>query len=105
MDKIPDKIATRIKIFLDETEKKNIKINSAYLFGSYAHGNPHKWSDIDLAIISDDFSGDYLDDSDIIRDIKIKAGWDFSPQPFKKQEFENSLFARDEIIKKGIKIR
>jgi len=26
------------------------------LYGSYAHGNPHQWSDIDLAVISRDFA-------------------------------------------------
>jgi uncharacterized protein len=32
------------------------------LFGSYARNAAHKWSDIDLALVSDDFTGMRLDD-------------------------------------------
>jgi len=32
--------------------KGSIEIECAYLFGSYARGNPHKYSDIDLAFFS-----------------------------------------------------
>ena len=30
------------------------------LFGSYANGNPHEYSDIDIAIIFNGFNGDWL---------------------------------------------
>ena len=37
------------------------------LFGSYAHGNPHEGSDIDLVVVSDDFAGkDYWQRIDIL---------------------------------------
>ena len=32
--------------------KDYIAVDTAYLFGSYANGHPHKYSDIDLAIFS-----------------------------------------------------
>lgn len=32
--------------------KEYIEVDTAYLFGSYANGHPHKYSDIDLAIFS-----------------------------------------------------
>jgi predicted nucleotidyltransferase len=35
--------------------RKVFKIDSVYLFGSYALGSPHKDSDIDIAIVSEDF--------------------------------------------------
>jgi len=31
-------------------------LDRVYLFGSYAKNTPHKWSDIDLAIVSKDFA-------------------------------------------------
>ena len=34
--------------------KKNLRISSAYLFGSYATGTATDWSDIDLAVFSPD---------------------------------------------------
>jgi predicted nucleotidyltransferase len=36
---------------------REIPVKDVILFGSYAHGNPKEHSDIDLAIISDWFSG------------------------------------------------
>lgn len=35
--------------------KKEIDIEKVILFGSFAEGKQREWSDIDLAIISDDF--------------------------------------------------
>lgn len=43
-----------INSFLKEAEKE-IHINQVILYGSYAKLNKKKWSDIDLAIISEDF--------------------------------------------------
>lgn len=35
--------------------KRDIDIEKVILFGSYAEGKQREWSDIDLAVISDDF--------------------------------------------------
>ena len=37
--------------------KQEIPIKGVILFGSYAHGKPKEYSDIDLAVISDWFEG------------------------------------------------
>lgn len=42
--------------FKDALEKKGIKIERIVLFGSYAAGKQREGSDIDLVVISDDFS-------------------------------------------------
>jgi uncharacterized protein len=34
---------------------KFFSIRKAILFGSFAYGKPHKYSDIDIALVSDDF--------------------------------------------------
>ena len=46
-----------VKKLLDELKAANIRIEKAFLFGSHARGNPGKWSDIDVALVSPDFSG------------------------------------------------
>jgi predicted nucleotidyltransferase len=43
-----DKIAKKTLRLL----KHYIKIDAAYLFGSYVNGQPHEYSDIDLAVFS-----------------------------------------------------
>lgn len=34
-----------------------LKVQKVILFGSYAHGWPHMWSDFDLVVLSDGFRG------------------------------------------------
>ncbi len=43
--------------------KKDLRLEAVYLFGSSAKGRTHQWSDIDLAVISPDFSGDSFEDN------------------------------------------
>lgn len=49
---IPAKIRPFIWGYIYTLEKQGIPIQKAYLFGSWAKGKQHKWSDVDLAIIS-----------------------------------------------------
>ena len=61
MDKRED-IIDKVKRFKDIVLNSNIpmKINHVYLFGSYANGNPHEHSDIDVAFVIERFKGDFL---------------------------------------------
>lgn len=47
--------------FVDDVRKAGIRLQGAYLFGSYATGRAHRDSDIDIALISPDFTG-WVDD-------------------------------------------
>lgn len=35
--------------------RRVVPLRQVILFGSYAHGTPHQWSDVDVALISDEF--------------------------------------------------
>lgn len=70
------------------------------LFGSYAKGNAEKWSDIDVAIISPDFSGIPFYDREKLIPFMLRIDTRFEFHPFKPEDFtEDNDFAR-EIIKK-----
>lgn len=43
--------------FVRAVQQSGIDLDVAYLFGSYAHGTPHEWSDIDVALVSKDLTG------------------------------------------------
>ena len=73
MVKIPDKIKTIIDRYISLLRDNNIFIKDAYLFGSYAKGNNHEWSDIDIAIISDSFDGIRIKDKDKIRKLTLSV--------------------------------
>ncbi len=54
MDK---KITKTLKGFKSALEAEGIKVNRIILFGSYAKRRPRRESDIDVAIISENFKG------------------------------------------------
>jgi len=62
MDKTED-IISIAKRYLELVKSHNfpMRIEKAYLFGSFAKGNPHKDSDIDIAFVVNDWVGGYED--------------------------------------------
>jgi predicted nucleotidyltransferase len=92
-----------LKHFLEEVQQK-YQIASAYLYGSFARGTSNKWSDIDVAIISPDFSDDLLEER--LKLLKLAASIDdrIEPKPFKKELFDPNDPLVDEIQKNGIQV-
>lgn len=45
-------IIKSIRNYLRVVEQKGIPVKYGVLFGSYAKGQPHEWSDIDLLVVS-----------------------------------------------------
>ena len=84
--------------------KENIKVKNVYLFGSYADNRANEYSDIDVAVISDKFRGDPVDD--MVYLMRFCDGIDLriEPHPFTTKDFKKSNPFVNEIIKKGIKI-
>ncbi|MDR2496951.1 MAG: nucleotidyltransferase domain-containing protein [Tannerellaceae bacterium] len=40
-----------------EIEAQGVKLRTVILFGSFAKGTQHEWSDIDVALVADEFIG------------------------------------------------
>jgi uncharacterized protein len=57
-----DSIKNIVMKYVKELQIQKIAIDKVFLFGSYAKGNFSEHSDIDVAIISNDFSGSRFDD-------------------------------------------
>ncbi len=45
------------KDFLNDLKSSGVNIRKAYLYGSYAQNRQHEHSDIDVALIADEFTG------------------------------------------------
>jgi predicted nucleotidyltransferase len=86
---------------LEEVRKK-YSIDCAYLFSSFAKGTSNKWSDINIAIISSDFSDDLFEER--LNFMQLAASVDdcIEPKPFKKELFDSNDPLVDEIQKNGI---
>ncbi len=49
-----------------------VYFNMVIVFGSYSKNNAREWSDVDLALDSDNFTGDILDDRGKISHANVK---------------------------------
>jgi predicted nucleotidyltransferase len=93
-----------ISKYINALKSRNIRVEKAILFGSYAKGNEGKDSDIDIAIISPDFGHDYLEEAVLLKEISEDIDLDISPRPYSLEEYRNGKrgqFLYDEIISKG----
>ena len=105
MAQVPDRIMTIARRFVDELENGNIHLKDALLFGSYAKGNARELSDIDIALVSDDFEGFRFRDKEKIRRSKLNVDCLIDPWPYRPEDFtEDDLFVK-EILKTGVRIR
>jgi len=101
---IPIKIRRIVDQYLAALEANKIPIRQAILFGSYTRGNYNKWSDIDIALVSEAFEGNRIDDRGKIRKITLSISSDIEVLPFNPRDFTtDDPFVR-EIVKTGIKI-
>ena len=87
-----------------------IHIKSLYLFGSYVNGTPQQYSDIDVAIVSDDFQGiRFFDKQRLVKRLVEKTYPDYifadlEIHPFKTEDFTPSNPFAEEILTTGKKI-
>jgi uncharacterized protein len=86
-----------------ERLKGSIKVSASYLFGSYAKGNATPDSDIDVLILSPDFSNDRFEN--LVFLMKVRRGIDLriEPHALREEEFnENHPFfqeIKDDLIR------
>jgi uncharacterized protein len=79
-------------------------LKEAYLFGSYIQGTAGKYSDIDLAIVSDKFEGSRFFDKKKLNKFLLRSSTDVELHPFRPEDFtEDNPFVK-EIIRTGIKL-
>ena len=66
MDKIPDSIKPLVEKYISVLRTGGVRLDGAYLFGSYSRGTADEGSDIDMALISKEFTGNRIKDRDIL---------------------------------------
>lgn len=99
-----DTLTDVIKRYVEELRKHDIAVQEVFLFGSHAKGKGTPDSDIDVAVISDAFSGDRFDDRRKIVPFRRKIDNRLEPMPFRPERFAEGGNLIDEIKRTGIKI-
>ncbi len=96
-------ILDSINKYIEEIQK-HYKIDSVILFGSYASGNEREDSDIDLAIVLDNYD-DVFDTMADLMGYTLRTDARIEPHPIRKNEYEKiSNNFIEEIIRTGITI-
>lgn len=96
-------IDSKIHRFINLVSKK-ITVVQAYVFGSSVREIRHDWSDIDLAIVSSDFSGDRFEDYKLLIPFILEVDRSLEVHPFHPRDFnEDNPFIK-EILTSGLKI-
>ena len=79
--------------------KEEMNVEAVYLFGSFVKGNHVQDSDIDIAVITNDFSGDIIEDTLKLMRIRRKVDTRIEPHPLRTDD----PFAK-EIMVTGLRI-
>ncbi|OGQ44561.1 MAG: hypothetical protein A3H42_06190 [Deltaproteobacteria bacterium RIFCSPLOWO2_02_FULL_46_8] len=84
--------------------KDRLPIQKVYLFGSYARGNPHRWSDIDLCVVSPRFTDPWKATQYLWSKRTTDRGRTIEPVGFSPKDFQHESPLTREIKKTGIEV-
>ncbi len=104
MAQIPDAIAQSVEQFL-RAVRDSRRVEAAYLYGSHAKGRAAEWSDIDLAVVSPDFSDDAFGERLALMQLALQIDDRIEPHPFLPEDFTINDPLVCEIRRSGIRVR
>lgn len=94
-----------VKQYARALKKARYPFSALYLFGSYAKGSAHQWSDIDVAVISDRLKKNRDKNRFLLWDLRMGVDTRIEPHGFTVEEFANSADPLAyEIKKTGIRL-
>lgn len=94
-----------IKSYVKALRARNFSVSSVYLFGSYAKNKANKWSDIDVAVISDKLRRNYEKNRSFLYRMRLEVDDRLEPHGFTKKDFKNDADPLAyEIRKTGIRV-
>jgi predicted nucleotidyltransferase len=98
-------VINTVKNYAREIEEQGVHLREVILYGSFAKGTQHEWSDIDVALVADEFTGLGFIDYELFPYIGIKKPYiRIEPKTYPTDYFrEGDPFIR-EIKKDGIVI-
>lgn len=99
-----DSIVELVKKYVEELERNGIQIREAIIFGSFVKGTSKEWSDIDVALVSPDFTGDRFEDRRRIIPMRRKIDSRIEPLPFRPEDFYDGGMLAEEIKRTGVSL-
>ena len=85
-----------------EVVKKEFSPSAVVLFGSYVNGAPHEYSDIDVGVVFNGFTGDWRKTSSRLWNLAYDISWDIEPHLLDtkqdKSGFVKHVFKTGQIV-------
>lgn len=94
-------ILRAVEEFVISASENNVAIEKILLFGSYAKGHPHQYSDIDLAVFSPRFTDNHFENNKVIQFTKRLPQMQLHLYPIR--EYEENDFVQ-EIKKHAVEL-
>ena len=96
----------KVERFAREIKATGLHLKRVVLFGSFAHGKTHQWSDIDVALVADEFTTNEIKNLTHFSRINVKdAYYRISPHTYNTKHFTPKVDPFVEVIlEKGIEI-
>lgn len=105
MDSEKNLAINKVKRYIRELKKHNIRIEKVYLYGSFAKNNFHRDSDIDIVIVSKDFHGIRFYDREKIVPLRRKIDVRIEPIPYRPESFNEADPLAVEVMATGEEIK
>ncbi|MBI2411159.1 MAG: nucleotidyltransferase domain-containing protein [Candidatus Kerfeldbacteria bacterium] len=94
-----------VKKYAQALQKANYPIVAIYLFGSYVKKTHHKWSDIDVAVVSDKLKRNYDKNRVLLWDLRLGVDHRIEPHGFTVADFADDANPMSyEIRHTGIRV-
>ncbi len=93
-----------VRNYAKKLREENYPFSAVYLFGSHAKGKAHKWSDIDVAVVSDKMKRNRDKGRFLLWNIRMDVDTRIEPHGFTVKDFQDSSDPMvSEIKKTGIR--
>jgi len=96
-------VARSVEQFLAAVRRRQ-RVEAAYVFASQVWGTAAEWSDIDLAVISPDFSSDRFQERLNLMRLAAQIDGRIEPSPFTPEEFKARDPLASEILQTGVRV-
>lgn len=100
-------IIEKLREFRNALREDGIRVTKMVLYGSYANGHFHEYSDIDVAVVSPDFGKDRFEEGVRILEIAYKIDPRIEAVPVSTHSYKIDTWVPliYEIRKKGVEIK
>jgi uncharacterized protein len=103
MAQIATEVTQSVNRFL-AAAKLSKRVDMAYIYGSQARGQATEWSDIDVAVVSSDFSSDFFEERLTLMRLATETDDRIEPWPFTPGTFSSSDPLASEIMRTGVRV-